>query len=97
MQEGSIKMESIFDMATKDQILINMGTAIGRIDGTLTAWSERLEEHNERLSQLLEKQDERLSSVEDEIKGAKNKAIGFGIGAGAAGGGVIAAVMKLFH
>lgn len=104
MHQPQPEMESLFDMATKDRILIEMGTAIGKIDGTLTAWTERLEEHNERLTRILEKADQRDDEIEakadranSRIDAATNKALGIGIGSALGGGSLGAFLMKLFH
>lgn len=84
-------------MSTQQNFLIQMGNTIGKIEGTLAAWTKSQEEHNDRLSKLMEKFDTRIGDVEDEIKGARNKIIGFGIGAGAAGGGILTAILRLLH
>jgi hypothetical protein len=104
MQEIQPKMESLFEMATKERILIDMGTAIGKIEGTLNAFNTHQKEFNIFLSQLLEKADNRDDLIEakadranSRLDAATNKAWGIGIGSALGGGGLGAFIMKFFH
>lgn len=62
---------------------------IGRLTGIVETMAENQKETNERVVAVLEKQDERVKSLET----TKERAFGYIIGAGATGGGIVSGLM----
>lgn len=79
-----------------DAILIKMSQQIGRLEGSMQEMARSQQQTNERIATVLEKQDGRINSLEDD----RSKTKGFIIGTSAAGGtvasGIFLTLAKLF-